>query len=425
MAGLERLAYDHIGQEVFQTVLGNGLKLVIIPKPGYKETVGLLQVAYGGVDKEFTYLDKVVNLPCGLAHFLEHQMFEHDGKGDFSQLFTSLGSDSNAFTSLTATTYYFSSVDRIKEGLGVLQDLVSQARFTDQTIIKEKAVIKQEIDMYQDDPDYRLYSGLLSQLFPGTPLAQDIAGSPEGIDGISRQELLLAYEAFYQPQFMTLLVVGDVQPNEVYSWIKEKQANCQSTVNQPVKRTDLERQPIVQKNSLTMDVNQTKLGIGFRLPKVSTSLGKQRVALRLYLNMILGWTSKTYQDWYDSGRIDDSFDIQIEINERFQFVIIVLDTKEPIAMAAKIKQAIKKIAKNKDISEEHLYTLKKEIYGDFIASLDRLDDLAVAYLEHAFGQESFFDFPDYLTDLTLEEVVSLGKEAFEQAEIAEFTIFPS
>lgn len=174
-----------------------------------------------------------------------------------------------------------------------------------------------------------------------------------------------------------------------------------------------------------MDVNLPKLGIGFRLPKPVDSLVKQRVALRLYLNMILGWTSKTYEDWYDSGRIDDSFDIQIEVNDRFQYVLVLLDTKEPIAMATKIKQALKKVATNKDISEDHLYTLKKEIYGDFIASLDRLDDMAVAYLEHASGQESFFDFPDHLTDLTLEEVVAIGQGAFKQAEIAEFTIFPN
>lgn len=425
MAGLERLAYDHLGQEVFQTILDNGLKLVIIPKVGYKETVGLLQVAYGGVDTEFTILDRSVKSPYGLAHFLEHQMFEHDGKGDFSQVFTSLGSDSNAFTSLTATTYYFSGVDRIQEGLGVLQDLVSQARFTDQSIVKEKAVIKQEIDMYQDDPDYRLYSGLLRQLYPGTALSEDIAGTHEGIDGIAREDLLQAYGAFYQPQLMTLLVVGDVDPEEVYNWVQAKQAACQWPVKKLVNRKEVLANPVLKKDSMTMDVNLPKLGIGFRLPKLVDSLVKQRVALRLYLNMILGWTSKTYQDWYDSGRIDDSFDIQIEVNDRFQYVLVLLDTKEPIAMATKIKQALKKVATNKDISEDHLYTLKKEVYGDFIASLDRLDDLAVAYLEHASGQESFFDFPDHLTDLTLEEVVAIGQGAFKQAEIAEFTIFPS
>lgn len=425
MAGLERLAYDHLGQEVYQTVLNNGLKLVILPKPGYKETVGLLQVAYGGVDTEFAHLDKVVKSPYGLAHFLEHQMFEHDGKGDFSQLFTSLGSDSNAFTSLIATTYYFSGLDKVQEALLVLQDLVSQARFTDQSITKEKAVITQEIDMYQDDPDYQLYSGLLRQLFPKTPLSEDIAGTREGIAGIDKSDLMTAFEAFYQPQFMTLLVAGDVAPNEIYRWVKDKQEACQALVNSPVKRAELAYHSVVKKDSMTMDVGMPKLGVGFRLPIFEGSLVKYRVALRLYLNMLLGWTSKTYQDWYDSGRIDDSFDIQIEVNDRFQYALVLLDTKEPITMAAKIKQAVKKVARNKDVSEEHLFTLKKEIYGDFVASLDRLDDLAVTFLEHAFGQESFFDFPDHLTDLTLSEVLALGQEAFKRAEIAEFTIFPS
>lgn len=425
MTVLERLNYDHIGQDVYQTVLENGLNLVIIPKPGYKETVGLIQVGYGGVDTEFTVVDKPVKTPNGLAHFLEHQMFEHEDKGDFSQLFTSLGSDSNAFTSLVATSYYFSGLDKVKECLELLQDLVSQARFTDQSIRKEKSVIKQEIDMYQDDPDYRLYSGLLSQLYPQSPLSEDIAGTPAGIDGISREDLNLAFETFYQPQLMTLLVVGDVDVDEVYSWVKEKQLSCQHTVNSILVKHELTLLPVVKKDSLTMEVGMPKLGVGFRLPIFQGSLIKYRLALRLYLNMILGWTSKTYQDWYDSGRIDDSFDVQIEVNDRFQFVMILLDTKEPIAMATKIKQAVKKVAQNKDISEEHLYTLKKEIYGDFVASLDRLDDLAMAYLDHARPMESFFDFPDHLTELTLDEVLSLGQEAFKLAEIAEFTIFPS
>lgn len=424
MSGLEQLQFPHLKQDLYQAQLASGLRLVVIPKPGFKETTAMLQVNFGGVDTSFTVDGNQVDTVPGLAHFLEHQVFENWGKEDFSQLFTGLGSDSNAFTSFTGTTYFFSGLDKIKESVLLLLDLVGERRFTDLSIQKEKTIIKQEIDLYYDDPDHRLYNAVLSGLYPQTPLALDLAGTPEAIDKITFDDLSQAFDTFYQPSRMTLVVVGDVVAEEVYSWLTACQQIIDSGSRDKPERSAIAHNSILKKQSFQMDVAQPKLGLGFRVPPIATHSLLHKTALSLYLNMILGWTSTSYQLWYDQGKIDDSFDVTVEVNDRFQFVMFLLDTAEPIAMSAKIKQVLKKGRSNPDVSEAHLFGLKKELYGEFLTSLDRVEELASLYLEESGQGANYFDFPDILDELTLERVLAIGETFFQTAEAVEVTIFP-
>lgn len=421
---MEQIAFPHLKETIYQAVLPSGLRLVLIPKSGFKEKVGMLSVRFGGIDTMFTVNGQEVETAAGLAHFLEHQVFENHGKLDFSQKFTGLGSDSNAFTGFTTTNYFFSSVDQLGENLELLIDLVSQSRFTENSIKKEQSIITQEIDMYQDDPDYRLYSSLLAGLFPDTPLAVDLAGRVDSIDKITLTDLSNAFETFYRPEGMTLIVIGDVDENIVYKKLTELTSQMTQKTPITLSRSAISYQPVVKKQSLQLDVNMPKLGVGFRHEPIQDSRLYYKTALKLYLNMLIGWTSKTYQQWYDDGKIDDSFDVVIEVDERFQFVMVLLDTNEPIAMSAKIKQALKKGRLSKDVSEERLFSLKKELYGEFLMSLDRPDELASAFLEHSTQELFYLDLPDMLDQLTLENVLSIGEAFFHSADIAEVTIFP-
>ncbi|MFA9413864.1 MULTISPECIES: EF-P 5-aminopentanol modification-associated protein YfmH [unclassified Streptococcus] len=421
---LEQIAFPHLNETIYQGILPSGLRLIVIPKSGFKENIGMLSVRFGGIDTEFTVNDQKIATGAGLAHFLEHQVFENNGKQDFSQKFTGLGSDSNAFTSFTTTNYFFSSVDQLNENLELLIDLVSQPRFTENSIKKEQSIISQEIDMYQDDPDYRLYSSLLAGLFPETPLAVDLAGKVDSIAKITLTDLSNAFETFYRPEGMTLVVIGDVDENVVYKRLTDLTSQMIQQTPVRVSRSAISYQPVVKKQSLQLDVNMPKLGIGFRHEPIQDSSLFYKTALKLYLNMLIGWTSKTYQQWYDDGKINDSFDVVIEVDERFQFVMVLLDTNEPIAMSAKIKQALKKGKSSKDVSEERLFSLKKELYGEFLMSLDRPDELASAFLEHSTQELFYLDVPDILDQLTLENVLLIGETFFHSADIAEVTIFP-
>lgn len=424
MAGLQEKVYPHLREKVYQAQLANGFRLLIIPKPGFKETCGMLKVNYGGVDNKFTVDGDLVNHQTGLAHFLEHQMFVDEQQGDFSHRFTRIGSDSNAFTGFTSTNYYFSGLESVLEGLQLLQELVDQDRFTELSMVKEKDIIKQEIDMYLDDPDYRLYSACLAGLFPDTALATDLAGTPEDIDQIVYEDLKSAYDLFYQPQNMTLLAVGDVNPEEVYKSVKSYQEGLTGRDKFQIDKASILYGEVVKKQTFGMDVAQNKLAVGFRQAPLQSGWLRQRLAIKLYLNLLIGWTSSNYQAWYDQGKLDDSFDIHLEVNDRFQFVILVLDTAEPIAMSSKLKQALRSNKISSDVTEEHFLALKKELYGEFLSSLDRLDDLVSLYLDYDQEGESYLDFPELLDSLELDEVISLGREFFDTAASADVTIFP-
>lgn len=428
MTAFEVKHFPHLKESLYQTILPSGLRCLFIPKPDFRETTGMLRVDFGGVDTNFTQQGETVNLPFGTAHFLEHQVFENFGKEDFSQLFTKLGADSNAFTSFTSTHYFFSGVDGIEQCLELLLELVSQARFTVKSVDKERPIIKQEIDLYQDDPETKLYTSVLASLFPETSLAVDLAGSLDSIDMIDVTTLTRAFDCFYRPETMTLIVVGDLKVDELYKKLTVLDKKLIKETSVHLSRSHLVYNPVIPKYSLKMDVAIPKLGLGFRRVPSNQHHLFYKTALRLYLSMLIGWTSRTYQNWYDAGQIDDSFEITVEVSPQFEAVMIFLDTKEPIAMGAKIRQAVQKGRLSQDASEAHLVTLKKELYGEFLASLDRVDELANLCSEYLEDYEeqmmtSYLSFPQLLDHLTLEDVLRIGEEFFKSAEMVEVTIF--
>lgn len=417
--------FPQIKQTVYTARLDSGIKLTLLPKPGFREVMGVINVNYGGIDTKFTVDQEAIIQPNGIAHFLEHQVFENHGQEDYSQLFTAFGADSNAFTSSTATNYYFTGIDKVDSTLTTLLDLVSDHRFTELSMQKEKTIIKQEIDMYQDDPDYRLYAGALEGLFPDSPLAVDLAGTEESINQISHEDLLRAFKTFYRPNQMHLLLIGDLNLADIETILEEHPLTSQIDNSVKVVRSDLQLLPVVSKQSIRMDVAQSKLAVAFRPQEIlKKDLFYGKIVLRLYVNLLLGWTSTVYQDWYNQGLIDDSFDIQIDVNERYQFVMLTLETGQPIAMSAKIKQILKNPSKSKDLTEEHFLMVKKELYGEFFTSLDNIDDLAVSYLEHDFDDGSYFDLPDLLFNLGLDEVCQVGEAFFAHSDAVDYTIFP-
>ena len=184
---LEKINYSAVGETVYQTVLANGLRVFLLPKNDFNETYGIISTNFGSVDTGIVSREtkQVTQYPAGIAHFLEHKLFEGPQGKDLLLEFTKLGAESNAFTSFTRTSYLFSATDNISENLQLLQELVHRADFTKESILREQDIIGQEIEMYQDNPDYRLFFGALANLYPQTSLAEDIAGTKESISEIT------------------------------------------------------------------------------------------------------------------------------------------------------------------------------------------------------------------------------------------------
>ena len=421
----EEKYYPAVKEMVYRTRLSNGLTVALLPKKEFKEVYGSVTVQFGSVDTLVTEVDgDVKEYPAGIAHFLEHKLFEREDASDLMSAFTSLGADSNAFTSFTKTSYLFSATDHFLENLDLLDELVTSVHFTEDSILREQDIIQQEREMYQDDPDSCLFFSTLANLYPGTPLATDIVGSEESISQINLTNLQENFTRFYKPVNMSLFLVGNFDVDQVQDYFESKELKDLDV--QEVVREKLVLQDVKQTDSMRMEVSSPKLAIGIR--------GKQEVAeadcyryhilLKLLFAMMFGWTSDRFQKLYESGKIDASLSLEVEVTSRFHFVMLTMDTKEPVALSHQFKKAIRNFTKDLDITEDHLDIIKREMFGEFFSSMNSLEFIATQY--DAFGQgETIFDLPKILQEITLEDVLEAGHHLIDEGDIVDFTIFPS
>ncbi|EMB56848.1 EF-P 5-aminopentanol modification-associated protein YfmH [Streptococcus mutans] len=424
---LKRRKFPTINEEFYYNQLENGMTVFLIPKESFKETLAVMSSRFGSIDTNFTVNGKKKSYLAGIAHLLEHQLFEMNKQKDAAYEFTKLGAESNAYTTFDKTIYYFSTADNIKKNLDLLQEFTSQINFTDMSIEKEKKIITQEFNMYQDDSDDYLYQVILSKLYPQTSLAEDITGNRDSIDKLTKNNLEENFHYFYQPENLTLLVAGDFDVKRVYKDIVTTQRQLPDRPKFEIKRSPLKLLPITPTSSMQMDISISKLAVGFRfnfIKKKPKSLIKERLLLKLFFLLLFGWTSEHYQQWYEDRKIDDSFELKIEVSTSYQFVVILLDTKEPIAMSNKIGQTIKKFKTDTNLSAPHLQTVKKELYGDFIRSLDSLEALSSQFIDNLWGEETYFDFPTVLQNIEIKDVLEFGEKITKEMQLTDFTLFP-
>ena len=421
----EEKYYPAVKEMVYRTRLSNGLTVALLPKKEFKEVYGSVTIQFGSVDTLVTEVDgDVKSYPAGIAHFLEHKLFERKDSSDLLSAFTSLGADSNAFTSFTKTSYLFSATVHFLENLDLLDELVTSAHFTEDSVLREQNIIQQEREMYQDDPDSCLFFSTLANLYPGTPLATDIVGSEESIYQINLTNLQENFARFYKPVNMSLFLVGNFDVERVQDYFERKELEDLDV--KEVAREKLVLQDVKQTDSMRMEVSSPKLAIGIR--------GKQDVAeddcyrhhilLKLLFTMMFGWTSDRFQKLYESGKIDASLSLEVEVTSRFHFIMLTMDTKEPVALSHQFKKAIRNFTKDLDITEDHLDIIKREMFGEFFSSMNSLEFIATQY--DAFGQgETIFDLPKILQEITVEDVLDAGHHLIDDGDIVDFTIFPS
>ena len=421
----EEKYYPAVKEMVYRTRLSNGLTVALLPKKEFKEVYGSVTVQFGSVDTLVTEVDgDVKEYPAGIAHFLEHKLFEREDSSDLMSAFTSLGADSNAFTSFTKTSYLFSATDHFLENLDLLDELVTSAHFTEDSILREQDIIQQEREMYQDDPDSCLFFSTLANLYPGTPLATDIVGSEESISQINLTNLQENFTRFYKPVNMSLFLVGNFDVEQVQDYFERKELKDSDV--QDVAREKFVLQDVKQTDSMRMEVSSPKLAIGIRGNREVAEVDcyRHHILLKLLFAMMFGWTSDRFQKLYESGKIDASLSLEIEVTSRFHFVMLTMDTKEPVALSHQFRKAIRNFTKDLDITEDHLDIIKREMFGEFFSSMNSLEFIATQYDAFEHG-ETIFDLPKILQEITLEDVLEAGHHLIDEGDIVDFTIFPS
>ena len=415
--------YPAVKETLYQATLKNGLTVTLLPKNDFNEVYGVATVQVGSVDTKFTARNgKKEEYPSGIAHFLEHKLFERENSEDIMAAFTKLGADSNAFTSFTNTSYLFSTSDNVAECLDLLDELVTSFNITEESVEREKDIIQQEREMYQDDPDSCLFFKTLANLYPETPLASDIVGTEDSIEDISLEDLRDNFDEFYTPVNSQIFLVGNFDLELIQNYFLQKDVGGCIVPNP---KEPIALHPVKKVESIRMDVASPKLAIGVR---TNSDMGHQdcyrySVLLRVLFTMMFGWTSKRFQSLYETGKLDSSLSLEVEINRRFNFLMLTMDTKEPVSISHQFRKAIQSFVTDADISEEHLDLIKSEIYGEFIHSMNSLEFIATQYQSHS-DETTLFDLPKIIQEMTLDDVLEVGHHFIDNSEIVEFTIFP-
>lgn len=428
---MNKTEYDQINETLYHEVLPNGLTVYLLPKNDYHKTYGLFSTNYGSIDNEFIPYgsDKKIKVPDGIAHFLEHKLFEKED-GDVFQLFGQQGASANAFTSFTKTSYLFSTTDQVEKNLTTLLDFVQAPYFTEETVNKEKGIIGQEIQMYEDDPNWRMFFGILNNLYPEHPLHIDIAGTVESIEAITADDLYTCYQTFYQPSNMVLFVVGKLEPEKLMELIRTNQNAKDFPPAQKIKRYFPDNNgDIIAKSSMRSAITRDKFVLGIKgldvLPAEGKELLRYKTALNLLFQLLLGNTSQNYLKMYNDGLIDDSFGFEFSLDREFHFADFSGDTDQPEKAAEKVKEILLHFEEDQELSEENLTLLKKKMLGQYFQTLNSLEYIANQFTQSLFGDQTLFDLPEIIESIQLADVLKVGRSFIKEEAFSEFYMQPN
>ena len=413
---MEQIEFTQLKEELYHEKMENGLEVYILPKKEFNKSFATFTTKYGSVDSHFKPLNQegFTKVPDGIAHFLEHKLFEKED-GDVFQQFSKQGASANAFTSFTRTAYLFSSTSDFERNLTTLIDFVQDPYFSEKTVEKEKGIIGQEINMYDDNPDWRLYFGTIANMYHHHPVKIDIAGTVESIADITKDMLYDCYNTFYHPSNMLLFVVGPVDVEKTMKQIRDNQKG-KDYRKQPEIERRFEKEPDTvakDKDILKMNVQTPKVMIGIKATDVfqtGEQLLKRELATNIYLEMLFGKSSPLHEGLYEEGLIDQSFSYDYTQEQGFGFALIGGDTANPEKLTKSLMGILEKSKKGTGLSEESLQrTIKKKI-GSFLRSLNSPEYIANQFTRYAFNEMKLFDVVAVLEKLKMEDIEQVAKD---------------
>ncbi len=383
-----------IKEKLYIEKLANGLTVMIIPKKGIKKKYVIFGTNYGSNDSKFIVPKEsnITEVPDGVAHFLEHKMFEQENGVNSLDALTALGANANAYTTNDHTAYLFECTDKFYEALDELMDYIQHPYFTDDNVEKEKGIIGQEIMMYDDYPDWRLYLNAMQAMYHNNPVKLDITGTIETISHIDKEILYKCYNTFYNPSNMVLVACGDFEPNKLLEEIKnrllDKQANGDIKRIYPDEPESIVKENIEQK----MEVSMPLFTIGVKdVVADEKERVKRHIAIEILLNMLIGKSSELYKKLYNQGKLFCVPSLDYEFSKKYAHILITGQSNVPEEIYNEFKNIINEM-KEKGISKEDFDRTKKMLYGQYVREYDDVADVARMFLADYFKGINSFDY---------------------------------
>jgi len=413
MGLLEHHHYEYIDEEIFVGEI-NGLKTYVVPKKGFSKYYAMLTVKYGSKDIKFSINDgEMKEYPLGIAHFLEHKLFE-EKEGNIFDRFALLGSSPNAFTNFNITSYYFTATNNFVENLRLLIKFVFNPYFTEENVEKEKGIIEQEIRMYEDNAGFRVYFNALEGMYKSYPVRYDIAGTVDSIRKITPGMLYDCYNAFYTPQNMALIVVGDVEPNKVEELAKELVPLDRASNTFEKYKFENEREIFNKDKYLKLGLSIPNFVIGFKeyQQKVEEKdILRKRVIMDIVSKILFSKSSFIYERLYDLGLINDSFGYEYSIEKEYSHFILSGESKNPKEVMKVLLEELNKL-KRESIAVKDFERMKKVLTGVFISKFNSIDGLGYTLNEYAAKEIDLFYYYELLKVVSITEIEEAIKNLF-------------
>lgn len=401
---------ETIDEKIYYAPLEGGPDLYVLPRTGYNKKYAIFSTRFGSIDNFFRAAgngEEEITLPDGVAHFLEHKLFDEED-GNIFDRFASYGASPNAFTSFTNTTYLFSCTDFFAENFKLLINFVQNPYFTEESVAKEQGIIQQEIRMYQDNPEWRVYFNLLKALYEHHPVRNDIAGTVDSIGMITKDILYKCYNTFYHPRNMAIFVTGDVSPAEILELVTENLSRRTYPPFNEMQRVYPREKAAVNEKKITQElaVSQPVFNMGFKDTYDyldGRELLSRELASELLLEMVFGKSEHLFTRLYEEGLIDEHFSAGYTAERSYGYTLLGGRTKDPEKLHEKLLEGIEKV-KKEGLGRESFARHKRKMRGEFLRSFNSLEFIANNYLAYRFRDIEFFETLDVLEELTLEDM---------------------
>ncbi|MBQ9721566.1 MAG: insulinase family protein [Oscillospiraceae bacterium] len=402
--------YPRIGETVLSETLPNGLRLVVVPKPGYRKRYAFFTTRYGGMDMKFKLGDTWYDTPAGIAHYLEHKMFDTE-EGNALQELSQNGAEPNAFTANSMTAYYFDCTEHFEENLRILLSFVSVPYFTQESVDKERGIISQEIRMTEDSPDWRVYKNLLSCLYRTNPARVPIAGTVESIQEITPETLYACHKAFYDPSNMLLCVVGEVDAEAVAAIAREILPEQRG---EAIERDygESEELTVFQKSvTFPMEIATPQFLVGFKCPAGGDgeALFRQSLIGELTCDILLGDSSPLYMRLYDEGLINGSFGGDFDQLPGVAYLFAGGECKEPEKVSRAIMDEAARLGRE-GVDETYYQQIRRANFGASLRSLGSFENIAVGMADGCFRGFDPYRFPEVYDSITRADIEAFLRE---------------
>ena len=408
---------DKIKEKLYIKKLEDGLTIMFMPRKNTIKKYIIFGTNYGSIDNKFVVPgeNREVEVPNGVAHYLEHKLFEQENGTNSLDVLTALGVDANAYTTTDHTAYLFEATENFYEALDELMDYVQHPYFTDENVEKERGIIGQEIMMYDDTPEWKVYLNTLKSMYKNNPINIDITGTKETIAKITKETLYDCYNTFYHPSNMAIVVCGDFDKDEIFKEIEKRLVK--NTKNQSEIKRIYPEEPkeIVQdyiEEKMEVSIPLFTIGIKDDISSLtSKDMVRRQISVQILLNLLIGKSSKLYNKLYEENLLQSEPGMDYEFSKNYGFVLLQGQSNNP----QKVKEMLISEFENTKytgINEEDFERIKKMVYADYIKSFNSIDDVASGLLMNFFKGINSFEYIEEFSSLSVENVENVLREVF-------------